>query len=178
MGFTSFAAERTRDWKLRQLAPVEWTTSFLGKRCRSIKSPRDCFLPMTACKSSTSAATSFPECCGGTPIFHWRRTIPVLGPISEILNHIVPGMGYSIAREANTKFKINDGIIHTDDFNVSGQLFSVIGHGDVHFLDDKIDLDVRISAKGPGVVLTPVYKLFEYKAEGSLKKPDWHPKIF
>jgi hypothetical protein len=104
--------------------------------------------------------------------------IPVLGPISEILNHIVPGMGYSTAREANTKFRINDGIIHTDDFNVSGQLFSVIGHGDVHFLDDKIDLDVRISAKGPGVVLTPVYKLFEYKAEGSLKKPDWHPKIF
>src|SRR5213080_4356491 len=104
--------------------------------------------------------------------------IPVLGPISEILNHIVPGMGYSIAREASTKFRINDGIIHTDDFNVSGQLFSVIGHGDLHFLDDKIDLDVRISAKGPGVVLTPVYKLFEYKAEGSLKKPDWHPKIF
>jgi AsmA-like C-terminal region len=104
--------------------------------------------------------------------------IPVLGPISEILNHIVPGMGYSVAREANTKFTINDGIIHTDDFNVSGQLFSVIGHGDVHFLDDKIDLDVRISAKGPGVVLTPVYKLFEYKAEGSLKKPNWHPKIF
>jgi hypothetical protein len=104
--------------------------------------------------------------------------IPVLGPMSEILNRIVPGMGYSVAREAVAKFTIKDGTIHTDDFNVSGQLFSVLGHGDVHFLDDKIDLDVRISAKGPGIVLTPVYKLFEYKAEGSLKKPDWHPKIF
>jgi len=104
--------------------------------------------------------------------------IPVLGPISEILNHIVPGVGYSIARDAGAKFTIRDGIIHTDDFNVSGQLFSVVGHGDIHFLDDKIDLDVRISANGPGIVLTPVYKLFEYKAEGSLKKPDWHPKIF
>lgn len=104
--------------------------------------------------------------------------IPFLGPISEILNHIVPGIGYSIARDADTKFTIKNGIIHTDDFNVAGQLFSVIGHGDVYFLDDKIDLDVRISAKGPGIVLTPVYKLFEYKAEGSLKKPNWHPKIF
>src|SRR5438270_1354086 len=104
--------------------------------------------------------------------------IPVLGPISEILNHIVPGIGYSIARDADTKFTIRDGIIHTDNFNVSGQLFSVVGHGDVHFLDDKIDLDVRISAKGPGVVLTPVYKLFEYKSEGSIKKPDCHPKLF
>jgi hypothetical protein len=104
--------------------------------------------------------------------------IAVLGPISEILNRIVPGIGYSIARDAGTKFTIKNGIIHTDEFNVSGQLFSVIGHGDVYFLDDKIDLDVRISAKGPGIVLTPVYKLFEYKAEGSLKKPNWHPKIF
>jgi hypothetical protein len=104
--------------------------------------------------------------------------IPVLGPISEILNHIVPGIGYSIARDAAAKFTIRDGIIHTDDFNVSGQLFSVVGHGDLYFLDDKIDLDVRISAKGPGIVLTPVYKLFEYKGEGSLKKPNWHPKIF
>jgi hypothetical protein len=104
--------------------------------------------------------------------------IPVLGPISEILNHIVPGIGYSIARDAAAKFTIRDGIIHTDDFNVSGQLFSIVGHGDLYFLDDKIDLDVRISAKGPGIVLTPVYKLFEYKGEGSLKKPNWHPKIF
>jgi hypothetical protein len=104
--------------------------------------------------------------------------IPVFGPISEILSHIVPGAGYSIARNAGAKFTIRDGIIHTDDFNVSGQLFSVLGHGDIYFLDDKLNLDVRISAKGPGIVLAPVYKLFEYKAEGSLKKPDWHPKRF
>jgi len=104
--------------------------------------------------------------------------IPVLGPISEILNHIVPGVGYSVARDAGAKFTIHDGIIHTDDLNVAGQLFSVVGRGDIYFLDDKIDLDAHISAKGPGIVLTPVYKLFEYKAEGSLKKPDWHPKRF
>jgi hypothetical protein len=103
--------------------------------------------------------------------------IPVFGPISEILNHVVPGTGYSVAREAGSKFTITDGIIHTDDFDVSGQLFSIVGHGDIYFLDDKLDLDVRISAKGPGILLTPVYKLFEYKGEGSLKKPNWHPKI-
>jgi AsmA-like C-terminal region len=104
--------------------------------------------------------------------------IPVFGPISEILNHIVPGAGYSIARAAGAKFTIRDGIIHTDDLDMSGQLFSILGHGDVYFLDDKLDLDMRINAKGPGILLTPVYKLFEYKGEGSLKKPDWHPKRF
>jgi hypothetical protein len=104
--------------------------------------------------------------------------IPVFGPISEILNHIVPGTGYSIAHDAAAKFTVKNGVIHSKDFNVSGQLFSVVGNGDVYFLDDKIDLNAHISAKGPGVVLTPMYKLFEYKAEGSLKKPDWHPKRF
>jgi hypothetical protein len=104
--------------------------------------------------------------------------IPVFGPISEILTHIVPGAGYSIARNAGAKFTIRDGIIHTDDLDVSGQLFSILGRGDIYFLDDKLDFDVRINAKGPGFVLAPVYKLFEYKGEGSLKKPDWHPKRF
>jgi hypothetical protein len=28
------------------------------------------------------------------------------------------------------------------------------------------------------VLLTPVYKLFEYKGEGPIAKPNWHPKRF
>jgi hypothetical protein len=35
-----------------------------------------------------------------------------------------------------------------------------------------------MSANGPAFLLTPVYKLFEYTGEGSLKHPDWHPKRF
>jgi hypothetical protein len=104
--------------------------------------------------------------------------IPVFGPISEILGSILPGSGYSIARKATASFAIKDGIIHTEDFNAAGRLFAMVGHGDLRFLDDKLDFDLRIDPMGPGVLLTPVYKLFEYKGEGSLKKPDWHPKRF
>jgi hypothetical protein len=104
--------------------------------------------------------------------------IPVFGPISEILGTILPGSGYSIARKATASFAIKDGIIHTEDFNAAGKLFAMVGHGDLRFLDDKLDFDLRIDPMGPGVLLTPVYKLFEYKGEGSLKKPDWHPKRF
>ena len=104
--------------------------------------------------------------------------IPVFGPLSEILNYVIPGAGYSVARKATASFTIKDGIIRTDNFDVGGRLFEMLGHGDVYFLDDKLDFDLRISAKGPGVVLAPVYKLFEYKGEGSLSKPDWHPKRF
>jgi AsmA-like protein len=104
--------------------------------------------------------------------------IPVFGPLSGILGAIIPGVGYSIARDATASLTIKNGTIHTEDFEVAGRLFSMVGHGDIHFLDDKLDFDVRIDPKGPGILLIPVYKLFEYKGEGSLKNPDWHPKRF
>jgi AsmA-like protein len=104
--------------------------------------------------------------------------IPIFGPLSGILNHIVPGSGYSIAHKANAKFTVENGIIHTEDFEAAGSLFSMLGNGDIHFLDDKLDFNLRLDMKGPGIVLMPMYKLFEYIGEGSLKKPDWHPKRF
>jgi len=104
--------------------------------------------------------------------------IPVFGPLSGMLSAIIPGAGYSLAHKANASFTVEDGVIHTDDFKVSGKLFGMIGHGDVRFLDDKLDFDIRIDAAGPGILLTPVYKLFEYKGEGSISKPTWRPKNF
>jgi AsmA-like C-terminal region len=104
--------------------------------------------------------------------------IPVFGPLSGILNLVIPGAGYSIARNATSDFTVQKGIIHTENFEVAGKLFSMVGRGDIYFMDDKLDFDVRIDPKGPGILLAPVYKLFEYKGEGSLKNPDWHPKRF
>jgi len=104
--------------------------------------------------------------------------IPIFGPLSEILNHIVPGSGYSIAHKANAKFTVENGIIHTEDFEAAGSLFSMLGNGDIHFLDNKLNFNLRLDMKGPGILLMPMYKLFEYVGEGSLKKPDWHPKRF
>jgi hypothetical protein len=103
--------------------------------------------------------------------------IPIFGPLSGILNRILPGSGYSTAHRATANFKIDEGIIHTDDFDAAGSLFNMLGHGDVHFLDDELDFNVRLNMKGPGFVLTPVYKLFEYAGTGSLRKPDWRPAV-
>src|SRR5438128_1826105 len=106
--------------------------------------------------------------------------IPVFGPLSGILGSLLPGkvVGYSIAREAKSTFTAKNGVLHTDNFEVVGGLFSMLGDGDIYFLDDKLDFNVRISPKGAGMLLAPVYKLFEYKGEGSLKNPNWHPKGF
>ena len=104
--------------------------------------------------------------------------IPVFGPLSELLNKMFAGVGYSVAHEATAPFTIRNGVIHTDRLKVSGKLFAMLGHGDLNFLKDKLDFDIRIDAGGPGAVLTPLYKLFEYHGEGSLTKPVWRPKRF
>ncbi len=104
--------------------------------------------------------------------------IPIFGPLSGLISTIIPGAGYSLARQAKSTFTIKEGVIHTDDFKVSGKLFGMLGHGDIHFLEDKIDFDIRIDAAGPAALLTPMYKLFEYKGEGTIAKPNWHPKRF
>src|SRR5437588_12419619 len=73
--------------------------------------------------------------------------IPVFAPLSGILNLIVPGAGHSIARNPSDDFTVQKGIIHTENFEVAGKLFSMLGSGDIHFVDDKLDFDVRIDSK-------------------------------
>jgi hypothetical protein len=104
--------------------------------------------------------------------------IPIFGPLSELLNKMFAGAGYSVAHKATAPFTIKNGVIHTDKLKVAGSLFAMLGHGDVNFLQNKLDFDIRIDAAGPGAVLTPLYKLFEYHGEGSLTKPIWRPKRF
>ena len=105
--------------------------------------------------------------------------IPVLGPLSAVLGTIIPGAGYQTARKATCDFRVADGEIRTDNLDVTGQGFSMIGQGSLFFLRDAMDFSVRINAQGvPGVLLYPVSKLFEYVSDGKLSDPQWYPKVF
>ncbi len=104
--------------------------------------------------------------------------IPFLGPFSEILNKLVPGMGYQKARRASATFSIAGGFLETKDFVIEGRGFSMIGDGKIGFLDDRLDFDMRLNAQGlPGVLLFPVSKLLEYETRGKFSKPAWRAKI-
>lgn len=104
--------------------------------------------------------------------------IPFLGPLSGILDTIVPGMGHDVARQGSATFSIAQGVIATDDLVIQGNGFSMIGGGRLFFADDRMNFDMRINAQGlPGVLLFPVSKLFEYTADQSLSKPVWRLKI-
>jgi hypothetical protein len=103
--------------------------------------------------------------------------IPVLGPLSAVLGSIVPGTGYQTAREATCDFRVANGEIRTDNLNVTGQGFSMIGQGSLFYLRDAMDFSVRINAQGvPGILLYPVSKLLEYVSDGKLSDPQWRPR--
>jgi hypothetical protein len=103
--------------------------------------------------------------------------IPVLGPLYAVLGSIVPGTGYQTAREATCDFRVANGEIRTDNLNVTGQGFSMIGQGSLFYLRDAMDFSVRINAQGvPGILLYPVSKLLEYVSDGKLSDPQWRPK--
>jgi hypothetical protein len=104
--------------------------------------------------------------------------MPILGPLSLLLNDIIPGFGYQSARKASTDFTVDHGVITTRNLLIEGTGFSMIGNGDIYYLDDTMNMNIRLNAQGlPGVVLFPVSKILEYESVGSAKHPKWRPKI-
>ena len=104
--------------------------------------------------------------------------IPILGPLSDIISKIIPGAGYQTARIATADFAITNEIITTKNLEIEGAGFSLFGSGDIFFMRDRMDMSVRINARGlPGLVLFPVSKLFEYVSTDSISNPEWRPKI-
>jgi len=103
--------------------------------------------------------------------------IPIFGPFSSILNDVLPGTGYNVARKGVCTFEMKDGIVSTKDLVMEGKGFSILGAGKLFVVEDRMDFSARINAQGlPGMLLDPVSHLLEYVSDGSLSKPIWRPK--
>jgi len=104
--------------------------------------------------------------------------MPILGPLSVLLNEVIPGFGYQPARKATADFSVRNGVISTRNILIEGLGFNMIGHGDIDYLDNQMDMSMRLNIKGPiGLVTYLVSKTFEYESVGSASHPKWRPKI-
>ena len=104
--------------------------------------------------------------------------IPFLGPLSSIVNTILPGLGFDVAHQATADFLTSDGKILTGNLAVKGAGFNLFGGGWLGYVDDTMNFRVRINSRGlPGAVLYPVSKLFEYSSQGPLARPVWRPRV-
>lgn len=104
--------------------------------------------------------------------------MPIFGPLSDLMNDILPGLGYQAARRATADLTVQKGIINTKNLSIQSAEFSMIGFGDIYYLEDRMNMSIRLNVQGiPGLVLFPVSKLFEYVSDGSLKHPGWRSKF-
>ena len=96
--------------------------------------------------------------------------VPIFAPLAGILNGIAPGLANNTTHQASASFEVQNGVLVTADFNAKGQGFEMTGTGNIHFLEDKMEFNIRIKTTGllPG-------KVFEYNGDGPLSKPGWRP---
>lgn len=104
--------------------------------------------------------------------------IPVFGIFSPVLDSMIPGLGKSRASEASGTFIITNGVVRSDDLQITAPALRIQYKGTADF-DGKVDARVTAAPLpntllvGPvaTVVLWPVSKLFEYKISGTLAHP-------
>jgi len=93
------------------------------------------------------------------------------------LTPLIPG--FTVADAAHGHFTAAKGVLHTDDMNISSELFALIGNGSYNFITDKLDLNMRVNANAIfGIPLYPLSKIFEFHADGTMKEPNWESKNF
>jgi hypothetical protein len=105
--------------------------------------------------------------------------LPLLGPLSTVISALLPGdrLAYSVARKATTSFRASRGRVTLSDFEAATRTFRLTASGSIDVIRDNVDLTARVNLRGaPGLLLYPVSKLFEYRADGSMSQPGWRPK--
>ena len=104
--------------------------------------------------------------------------IPFLGGLSDLMNAVLPSLGYAKAREARAEFTVADGKIRSENADIQSVTFTIIARGGYDFVSDQLDMDARVNIRGLfGLVLFPVSKLFEYHGTGPLRNAVWAPKL-
>lgn len=105
--------------------------------------------------------------------------IPMFGGFSEILNSIVPNLGYSEASQARAAFSVKDGLITIQKVDVFSTAFALIGNGSYDMIKDDVNMSMRVNLRGVlGIPFFLVSKLFEYEGKGTLSETKWGPKAF
>ncbi len=99
--------------------------------------------------------------------------IPFLGTLTPLIP------GFSVTDAAHGHFTVAKGVFHTEDMNISSELFALIGNGSYNFITDKLNLDMRVNANSLfGIPLYPLSKIFEFHANGTMREPNWQSKNF
>ena len=145
-------------------------------------------------KGSLTGSIDFRGSSGGIPKFNADGLIgirqgnlislPVLGPLSPIIAGVLGDkrMGYEHAKDASSTFAIRNGVLQTRDFVAASTSVTLTGEGWIDLATDRMDMTVRLNARGLLGFLTlplqPFKGIFQFRGTGDYSKPSWKSSPF
>ncbi len=107
----------------------------------------------------------------------------IFAGLTDYLTRTIPGIASIVDQSSGSMdFAIRDGVLHTDNLLLEGNIFSIAGKGTYNFATDKLDFTVRvnifkqktIAGRISRLITLPFTRLLlEFKVFGELENPDW-----
>ncbi len=111
-------------------------------------------------------------------------SVPMFGPLTPLIVGVLNNAdaGFQHAKDAFCTFKIQNGILNSQDFQTSTSSLNFVGNGSIDMRDRTLDLTMRMNARGLLKLLTlplrPFSELFQFHGTGTLKSPQWESMGF
>lgn len=111
-------------------------------------------------------------------------SVPMFGPLTPLIGGVLNDerAGFQRAKSAFFTFKIQDGILTSNDFQTATTSLNFTGDGSLDLKDRTLDMTLRMNARGLlGLItlpLRPFSGLFQFRGTGPLKAPKWESLKF
>lgn len=111
-------------------------------------------------------------------------SVPMFGPLTPLVGGVLQDKEAFVqsADNAFCTFKIQDGILSTEDFQTSTSSLNFSGVGSVNMNEQTLDMTMRMNARGLlGLItlpLRPFSGLFQFRGTGPLKNTVWESMKF
>jgi hypothetical protein len=112
-------------------------------------------------------------------------SVPMFGPLSSVIGGVLNDekAGYERAKNAFCTYKIENGVVMTNDFQTATHSLNFTGDGSLDMRDRTLDMTMRMNARGflLGLItlpLRPFAGLFQFHGTGPLKSTKWENMMF
>lgn len=112
-------------------------------------------------------------------------SVPIFGPLSTLISSVLRDKrtGFERAKNASCNFRIQDGVLASDDFKTNTSSLVFAGEGTVDLSNKTLDMTMRLNARGFLITLItlpfrPFAGMFQFRGTGPLKETKWEHVIF
>lgn len=105
--------------------------------------------------------------------------VPMFGPLTPLIGEVLNNdrAGFQRAKNAFFTFKIENGVLSSQDFSTSTNSLNFTGDGSVNMKERTLDMTMRMNARGLLGILTlplrPFSGLFQFHGTGPLHDTQW-----